>query len=162
MLNPPLALLSVELLDSIVEHLGQELWPERDLKSLALADRCFTHICQRQIFAEFACVAHAEGDWKQQLRSFHYTLTTNPNVASWVRVIKLIIHGRVEEGTWIFQETLFESTLAQLKITERPPDSLEVYTSSDEELPFREPDLVLRVLSTMRYPDRELPWSIPG
>lgn len=52
----------------------------------------------------------------------------------------------MEEGTWVFQEAMFESIPAWLKITECPLDSLTVYGSSHKELPFQDPDLVLRVL----------------
>ncbi|KAH6910455.1 hypothetical protein BKA70DRAFT_1270400, partial [Coprinopsis sp. MPI-PUGE-AT-0042] len=153
MLNPPLSLLSVELLDSIVDHIAQDLWPEGDLKSLALADRCFTPLCQKHIFKEFVCASrHDGGDWKQQLRSFHYALTTNPSVSSWVKAITLVIHARIKGRTWVFHEAAFTSILAQLGSTDSPPTALGVHTSSDEKLPFREPDLVLKVVSESLAP----------
>jgi hypothetical protein len=153
MLNPPLSLLPMELRDSIVDYLGQDFWPNRHLKSLALADRSFTSLCQKRIFREFTCAARIEGgDWKQQLESFHYALATNPFASTCVKAVHLIVHARIKQETWVFHEPKFKAILAQLGRIERPPTTLGIYASSDMEVPFREPDLALKVLSESLAP----------
>ena len=53
MLNPPLSLLSDDLLASIVEQLANLPFEDENLKNLSLVDRVFTQSCQKYIFRGF-------------------------------------------------------------------------------------------------------------
>ena len=50
MLNPPLSLLSDDVLVYIVEEVAKDSFADGTLKSLSLADRAFTQSCQKYIF----------------------------------------------------------------------------------------------------------------
>ncbi|KAH6910443.1 hypothetical protein BKA70DRAFT_1398857 [Coprinopsis sp. MPI-PUGE-AT-0042] len=153
MLNPPLSLLSNEILECVVELVGQDLDPKRDLKNLALADRQFTPICQRHIFREFVCKVREEGNWRRQLQSFSYTVTTNPCALQWVRAVALVIRSRIEDRSGVFQETTFRSILNRLASTDHPPEYLRINSFSDKDIVFHEADVALEILSTSIGPN---------
>ncbi|KAH6887182.1 hypothetical protein BKA70DRAFT_1464404 [Coprinopsis sp. MPI-PUGE-AT-0042] len=148
MLNPPLSLLSVELLEAIVELIAQDFDPAaRDLKNLALAHRQFTSLCQQRIFAKFICEASEDTDWRQQLQSFLHLVATNQCVLGWVREVTLLVWRRIGDESWVFQDAAFGSILNQLSAKGRPPERLYIDSSGDQDVAFRNADVTLEILS---------------
>lgn len=50
MLNPPLSLLSYDLIGDLVEHVAKLSSADEALSNLSLADPLFTEFCQKYIF----------------------------------------------------------------------------------------------------------------
>ncbi|KAH6910444.1 hypothetical protein BKA70DRAFT_1424112 [Coprinopsis sp. MPI-PUGE-AT-0042] len=147
MLNPPLSLLSVELLERVVEYIAEEFDPAaRDLKNLALADRQFTSLCQQCIFSEFKCVASEGKIWSRQIQSFLDVVAKKPCVLNWVREVILLVFRSIGDEAWVFQNTAFISILNRLAITRRPPEKLYIGSSGDQDIVFHNPEVTLEIL----------------
>jgi hypothetical protein len=50
MLNPPLSLLSDDLIGYLVEHIARLAFSNEALRNLSLADPAFTEFCQKYLF----------------------------------------------------------------------------------------------------------------
>jgi hypothetical protein len=105
MLNPPLSLLSDDLLVSIVEQLSKLPFSYGYLSNLSLADRAFTESCQKYIFRELKL-----GDeWSESRRNIFKELTEakkfledKPLLAKRVRVVRLSISSISSEESASF------------------------------------------------------------
>ena len=103
MLNPPLSLLSDDLLVSIVEQLKRLAGPDSNkyLNNLSLADRAFTESCQKYIFRELII-----GEWRgifKDLTKVKKFLEDKPLLAKRVRVVQLGF-SLSEESASIFKD----------------------------------------------------------
>ena len=105
MLNPPLSLLSDDLLDYIVEQVAKLTLPDEYLKYLSLADRAFTQSCQKYIFRELKL-----GDRKKiykRLKKVKKILDDKPSFVNRVRMINLDLLW--EENISVFKNPNFIS-----------------------------------------------------
>ncbi|KAH6887181.1 hypothetical protein BKA70DRAFT_1464400 [Coprinopsis sp. MPI-PUGE-AT-0042] len=127
MLNLPLSLLSNEILECVVELVGQDLDPKRDVRE--------------------------EGNWRRQLQSFSYAVTTNPCALQWVRAVALVVCSRIEDRSGVFQETTFRSILNRLASADYPPEYLRINSFSNKDIVFHEADVALEILSTSIGPN---------
>ena len=123
MLNPPLSLLSDDLLVSIVEQLKRLAGPDSNkyLNNLSLADRAFTESCQKYIFRELII-----GEWRgifKDLTKVKKFLEDKPLLAKRVRVVQLGF-SLSEESASIFKDPNFTSILQLLAKSLTPPHEL--------------------------------------
>ena len=105
MLNPPLSLLSDDLLASIVEQLTKFPFLDKDLKILSLADRAFTQSCQKHIFRELK-LGGRRNDISKHLTKVKEFFDNKPSLANRVRVIELGIPKSREECALLFKDPL--------------------------------------------------------
>jgi hypothetical protein len=119
MLNPPLALLSDDLLVSIVEHVARLPSKDEDLYNLSLADRAFTQSCQKYIFRilQFSMTC----DISVKIEKAKKILDDNPSFAYPVRLVQLLIS---RECAWFFNNPTFISILQLLSNSPMPPHEL--------------------------------------
>ena len=66
MLNPPLSLLSDDLLASIVEQVAELPYEDENLMNLSLADRAFTQYCQKHIFRKLIVLGGNRGAYSSR------------------------------------------------------------------------------------------------
>ena len=85
MLNPPLSLLSYDLLASIVEELAKFSFADENLNNISLADRAFTDSCQKYIFREL--ILGNGQNISKQLRKVKKFLEDKPSLANRVRMV---------------------------------------------------------------------------
>ena len=116
MLNPPLSLLSDDLLVSIVEQLAKLPSADESLKNLSLADRAFTQSCQKYIFRELILVN------SEQLTKVKKFLVRKPSFANRVRMFHLLISSH--ENAWLFKNPSFTSILQLFAKSPLPPHEL--------------------------------------
>jgi hypothetical protein len=118
MLNPPLSLLSVELLDYIVEHVAELPFKDEMLYNLSLADRAFTQSCQKYIFRSFKINLKIP----KKLKRAKKILDDKPSFANQVRTVHLAVSR--EESAWLFNDPTFVSILQLLAKSPVPPHEL--------------------------------------
>ena len=111
MLNPPLALLSDDLLVSIVEHVAKLPSNDKDLYNLSLADRAFTQPCQKYIFRMLRFSSREQ--YIRKGEKVKEILEGNPSFAYHVRMVELLIPRR-EDCEWLFNDHTFISILQLL------------------------------------------------
>ena len=123
MLNPPLSLLSDDLLVSIVEQLAKLPFADWSLKKLSLADRAFTQSCQKYIFRKLA-LGNGTNIFKQ-LTKVKKFLDDKPSFANQVRMVELQV-GSSEECASLFKDPDFTSILQLFAKLPMPPHELHV------------------------------------
>jgi len=143
MLNLPLALLSDDLLVSIVEHVSKLPSRDEDLYNLSLADRAFTQSCQKYIFRtlEFG----SKKDISEKVRKAKKILEDNPSFANQVRVVHLLISPN--ECEWLFNNHTFISILQLLSKSSMPPHELHFGGYMLSSFMIMDPILVVRQLA---------------
>lgn len=146
MLNPPLAMLSGELLARIVNELADTYDGTLDLLSLCLVDRAFTTLCQEKIFEIFTCTTGREPHWIEVLEDFQEALKMNPRASGWVREIRVEVYGLRPIKKSPLYHPKFISLLELLSRSARPPQRLFLDSSAKRKRLFDKPDLVLDVL----------------
>jgi hypothetical protein len=107
MLNPPLSLLSYDLIGYLVEHVARlrVSSANKALHNLSLADPAFTEFCQKYIFRT---LNFNDGKWgdgsriSMKLEKVKRILDDNPLLAHRVRKIQFSIEY-CHQDTWVFQ-----------------------------------------------------------
>jgi hypothetical protein len=142
MLNPPLFLLSDDLLVSIVEHLAKLPFSNENLKNLSLADRAFTQSCQKYIFRELILGRNGK-KISEQLTKVQKVLDDNPSFANRVRVVDLDMSC---ESASLFRNPNFTSILQLFAKSPMPPHELHFKGHMED------PVFVMRRLSESFFP----------
>jgi hypothetical protein len=143
MLNPPLSLLSDDLLDSIVEQLTESPFLDEDLKNLSLADRAFTESCQKYIFRKLKLDNRKK--ISKQLTRVKKFLDDKPSFANRVREIELGIPKTREECALLFKDPNFTGILQLLAKSPMPPHKLHLFGGLMRPFTiFKDPLLVVR------------------
>ena len=91
MLNPPLYLLSDDLIGYLVEHVARLLHANVALHNLSLADRAFTEFCQKYIFRTLTFKEYEWGNGNRismKLKTVERILDDKPLFAHQVRKIQ--------------------------------------------------------------------------
>jgi len=121
MLNPPLALLSDDLLVSIVEHVANLPSRDEDLHNLSLADRAFTQSCQKYIFWNLRF--SSKGDISERVKKVKKILLDNPTFANQVRMVGFLLSPD-EEYARLFNDHTLISIFQLLSESPMPPHEL--------------------------------------
>ena len=140
MLNPPLSLLSDDLLLSIVEQLARLPFADTNLKNLSLADRAFTESCQKYIFRELKLRGSGIFNQLTRVKKFFYD---KPSFANRVRILELDISDN--ENAWLFKNPDFTSILQLFAKSPMPPHQLHLGGPLD--FIIEDPILVTRQLA---------------
>ena len=119
MLNPPLSLLSDDLLVSIVEQLAKIQCSYGYLYNLSLADRAFTESCQKYIFQEL--IIGDEWNISKELTRVKKILEDKPLLANRVRMVELLYYNDKES---LFKDPNFTSILQLFDKSLMPPHEL--------------------------------------
>jgi len=137
MLNPPLSLLSDDLLACIVEHIAKFPFPNNDLYNLSLSDRAFTLSCQRYIFRDLTLRKPSK------IFKLKEILDDKPSFSNHVRVVKL-----PTKSAWLFNNHVVISILKSLASSPMPPHTLlfRRQTVDDPQI-IEDPVLVMRGLT---------------
>ena len=120
MLNPPLALLSDDLLVSIVEHVSELTSRDEDLYNLSLTDRAFTWSCQKYIFRNLKL--SSKSDISGKVKKVKKILDGNRSFAYLVRMVELLISPN--DCQWLFNDPTFIRILQFLSKSPMPPHEL--------------------------------------
>ena len=104
MLNPPLSLLSDDLLAYIVEHISNLPFRDEQLRNLSITDRAFTQICQKYIFRslKLGVYSGAKSKISKKLAEMKMILNDKPSFANRVRVIQIAVTH--ERNAWFFND----------------------------------------------------------
>jgi hypothetical protein len=143
MLNLPLALLSDDLLVSIVEHVANPPFKDKDLYNLSLADRAFTQSCQKYIFRKLKFSRQC--DIFEKGKKVKKILDDNPSVANQVRIVELLISRHA--CAWLFNDHTFISILQLLSKSPMPPHELHFGGYMLSSFMIDDPMLVVRQLT---------------
>ncbi|KIM43197.1 hypothetical protein M413DRAFT_397963 [Hebeloma cylindrosporum] len=140
MLNPPLSLLSDDLLAYIVEHAAKLQFGDRfeNLNNLSLVDRAFTQTCQRYIFRDLRLGNSRKASKK--LKNLRAILDDKPTFAHRFRRVELA----VELMAWIFNDPIFNSILQLLANSPVPPYALRLSPMVGDSWILDDPILVVR------------------
>ncbi|KAF8959426.1 hypothetical protein BDZ97DRAFT_1667235 [Flammula alnicola] len=124
MLNPPLSLLSDDLIAYIAEHVAKLPFHDKNLCNLSLADRAFTQFCQTHIFRNLE-LNKSSGTRKgifKELEKARKILNNKPSFANRVRVVELAIsHNR---NAWLFNDPTLIGILQLFAKSPIPPHEL--------------------------------------
>jgi hypothetical protein len=143
MLNPPLSLLSDELLDSIVDHVAELPLNDEILYNLSLADRAFTQSCQKYIFRSFQVSNTSK--ISKKLKRAKKILDNTPSFANQVRTVQLAISR--DESAWLFNDPTFTSVLQLLANSPMPPHELHFGGQVFGSFIIEDPILIVRWLA---------------
>ncbi|KIM39540.1 hypothetical protein M413DRAFT_29263 [Hebeloma cylindrosporum] len=153
MLNPPLSLLSDDLIGYLVEHIANEPFPIHfALHNLSLADRAFRDVCQKYIFRSLTLGT----EWatiSAKMRSVKGILDDNPLFAHHIR--KIHLYMRSGDNSWLFQNpggkdlrdeeaVTFISFFHLLANSPMPPHELHLTMGT---FPIEDPVLLVRQIS---------------
>ena len=128
MLNPPLSLLSDDLLNYIVDHVAELQVPfslNSDLHNLSTTDRAFTRACQAYIFKDLRLGYNSgtKGTLSMRLAKIRNILNDEPSFANRVRTVLISIH---EQNKWLFIEPNFITIFQLLAKSLMPPHELQL------------------------------------
>ena len=146
MLNPPLSLLSDDLLYYIVDHVARLPSSNLDLYNLSIADRAFTRFCQAYIFKDVYLGYYNRRRThyfvSEQLAKIRNMLNDEPSIANRVRTVHLALRPkeftRFKETFWFFNEPNFITIVQLLAKSLMPPHKLRItgparsYTTIDD------------------------------
>ena len=124
MLNPPLSLLSYDLLNYIVDHVAELPFSESDIYNLSITDRAFTRSCQVYIFKELR-LGHGHGTIGMIVRNLtkiRNILNDEPSIANRVRAIHLTVAD--VQNKWLFNDPNFMTIIQLLGKSLMPPHKL--------------------------------------
>jgi len=141
MLNPPLALLSDDLLVSIVEHVAKLPSKDEDLYNLSLTDRAFTQSCQKYIFRNLKF--NSRRKISKNIVKAKKILHENPSVANQVRMVELLISRR---ASWVFNDNAFNGVLQLLSKSLMPPHELHFGGHPFSSFMIKDPIIAVRQL----------------
>ena len=142
MLNPPLSLLSDDLLVSIVEHVAELSSKDEDLYHLSLADRAFTLSCQKYIFRNLKFSSKRK--ISKNIIKTKKILDKNPSLANQVRMVELLISRRT---SWVFNDHAFIGVLQLLSKSLMPPHELHFGGHIFYLFTIKDPIIVVRQLA---------------
>ena len=160
MLNPPLSLLSEDLIGYLVEHVARLglAFANRALHNLSLTDPAFTEFCRKYIFRTLTLGAGGTslGMLSTRLKNVKRILDDKPSFADRVRKIQLLIG--CSQNAWVFQNpssedlrrkdapygVTFINILQLLANSPMPPHELYFEVGL---YPIEDPILVVRQLS---------------
>jgi hypothetical protein len=120
MLNPPLSLLSDDLLAYIVDHIEKFPYSLDDLYNLSLA---FTRSCQADIFKDLHLYDYESESRISRLEKIGKILNDEPSFASRVRTVKLTY----KQIVWLFDDPTFISIIQLLEKSLMPPHKLHLF-----------------------------------
>ncbi|KIM47024.1 hypothetical protein M413DRAFT_23319 [Hebeloma cylindrosporum] len=140
MLNPPLSLLSDDLLAYIVEHTAKLRFGDRlqNLNNLSLADRAFTQACQKYIFWVFKLSSRRKAPKK--LKKLKNILDDKPTFAHQFRRVELAL----ELSAWLFDDQTFNSILPLLANSPVLPHALRLGRLMGDPTVLDDPIVVVR------------------
>ena len=144
MLNPPLSLLSDDLLVSIVEEVAKLPYADEFLNNLSLADRAFTQSCQKYIFR--MVILGSRMKISKQLAKKKKFLDDKPSIIDRVRMVQLRI--TVNANATLFKDPNFTSILQLFAKSPVPPHELHLnglFTSTI--ITIEDPLLLMRQLT---------------
>ena len=124
MLNPPLSLLSDDVLAYIVEEVAKHPFAGEILNNLSRADRAFTQSCQKYIFRTLILGNRR----KLRVSEVKKFLDNKPSFANQVRMVRL-----EQLGISLFKDPNFISILQLLAKLPMPPHELQLSTSTIED-----------------------------
>jgi len=142
MLNPPLSLLSDDLLVSLVEHVAKLPFKDKDLYNLSLADRAFTQSCQKYIFRNLKFSSKKK--MSRNIIKAKKMLDENPSFANQIRMVELLISGRT---SWVFNDHAFNGVLQLLSKSLMPPHELHLGGHMYYPFMIKDPIIVVRQLA---------------
>ena len=124
MLNPPLSLLSDDLLAYIVEHwhISNRLpFRDKQLRNLSITDRAFTQVCQTYIFRSLKLGVDlgTKSKMSKKLAKMKKILNDKPSFANCVRVIQIAVSH--ERNAWLVNDPTLISILQLLAKSPVPP-----------------------------------------
>ncbi|KAF8959436.1 hypothetical protein BDZ97DRAFT_2078106 [Flammula alnicola] len=124
MLNPPLSLLSDDLIACIVEHIAKLPFQRENLYNLSLADRAFTQFCQTYIFRTFQLgqSSGTKSRISKKLEKTRKILNSKPSFANRVRVVELAISHK--RNAWLFNDHTLIGILQLFAKSPIPPHEL--------------------------------------
>jgi hypothetical protein len=142
MLNPPLSLLSDDLLAYIVDHIAKLSFSSEHLYNLSLADRAFTRFCQAHIFKNLH-LGYGSGRERRisnKLEKMRQILNDEPSFANRVRTVALSITHK--QNGWLFNDPTFISIMQLLEKSPMPPHKLHL-SGGVSTFIFKDPILVV-------------------
>lgn len=124
MLNPPLSLLSDDLLAYIVEHVARFPFQHKHLYNLSLVDRAFTQFCQQYIFRtlKLGTSSGTKSRIAKKLENLNSVLKGKPSFANRVRTVQLAISHN--QNAWLFSDHTLINILLLLAKSPMPPHEL--------------------------------------
>jgi len=143
MLNPPLSLLSDDLLTAIVEQLAKLPFADKNLSNLSLADRAFTQPCQKHIFRTL--ILGNGSKISKQLTKVKKFLDDKPSFANRVRMVQLGISRK--ENASLFNDPNFTGILQLFAKSPMPPHELHLGGLLVPSLIIEDPMLAVRRLT---------------
>ena len=143
MLNPPLSLLSDDLLAFIVEQLAKLPFADENLNNLSLADRAFTQSCQKYIFQKL--ILGNGRKISKQLTKVKKFLDDKPSFANRVRMVQLGISRK--ETASLFKDPNFTSIFQLFAKSPMPPHELHLGGLPVVSLIIEDPILAIRQLA---------------
>ena len=127
MLNPPLSLLSDDLLNLIVDHVAASdryYYSTSDIYNLSITDRAFTRFCQAYIFKELSLgfVSGTNHSISNKLAKIGNILNNEPSFANRVRAINLTVADK--QNKWLFNDPTFITIIQLVAKSLTPPHKL--------------------------------------
>ena len=122
MLNPPLSLLSDDLLIYIVDHVAELPSSNLDLYNLSITDRAFTRSCQAYIFKVLSLESGINTNISKKLAKIRNILNDEPSFANRVRTVHLTVLD--EQNKWLFNDSDFITIIQLLARSLMPPHKL--------------------------------------
>ena len=141
MLNPPLSLLSDDLLNYIVDHVAQLPYSDSDLLNLSITDRAFTRSCQAYIFKDLRLVYNygTKDLFSGHLAKIRNILNDKPSFAHRVRAVHLTVS--VKQNKWLFNDPDFNAITQLLAKSLMPPHKFRIAGRCGP-FTFKDPTLV--------------------
>ena len=123
MLNPPLSLLSDDLLMYIVDHVAKLPFSKNDLYNLSITDRAFTCFCRAYIFKDLYLGYGLEfnDSISKKLEMTRNVLNDEPSLANRVRNVHLLV---TPQNKWVFNDPNFITIIEILAKSPMPPHKL--------------------------------------
>ena len=124
MLNPPLSLLSDDLLLYIVDHVAKLPFSDDDLYNLSITDRAFTRFCQIYIFKDLY-LGYGSGtntSLSKKLAKIRNILNDEPSIANGVRSVHITAIRK--RNRWLFNDPNFITVFQLLAKSLMPPHKL--------------------------------------
>ena len=122
MLNPPLSLLSDDLLMYIVDHVAKLPFSKNDLYNLSITDRAFTYFCQAYIFKDLHLNSESNDSISNKLERTRNIFSDRPSLAYRVRAVHLVVTPT--RNKWVFNDPNFITIIEYLAKSPMPPHEL--------------------------------------
>ncbi|PPR03015.1 hypothetical protein CVT26_004542 [Gymnopilus dilepis] len=146
MLNPPLSILSNELLLYIVSCLAELPFAKEHLHNLSLTDRAFTQHCQEYIFRVLSLGGRSgtRGEISSQLKKIRRIFDEKPSISQRVRIID--IYATQNENAWLWKDGTFLSIICTLSESPRPPYELRIRGPISRPVKLEDPGLLVECI----------------